>query len=183
MATSAINVFSGISAAVAGLAGDKVSKTGTIPGLDLATILPAMLGKSGGTSSLLGTLASVATKSGLLNTSNLADLAGSLFSLGKAGAAKKTDGTGIAGLAAAIAGNSGKAADLGSIATMATSLAKTAKDSKGLTGIATELGKTLSSANGISFSGGAAALKGLGSVVGGDVKGELLTAVLKGLSK
>ena len=183
MAASAINVLSGISAAVAGLAGDKVSKTGTIPGLDLATLLPAMLGKSGGSSSLLGTLASTAVKSGLINTSNLADLASSFFSIGKAGTAKKTETTGIAGLAAAIAGNSGKAADLGSIATMATSLAKTAKDSKGLTGIATQLGKTLNSANGISFTGGTTAIKGISSVLGDDVKGQLLSAVLKGIAK
>ena len=71
MASSAINILSGVAAAVAGLAGEKVSRDGTVPGLDLAAILPAMLGKSGGIAGIMGgTLASVA-KTGLLNNSKL----------------------------------------------------------------------------------------------------------------
>ena len=182
MASSALNVLSGISAAVAGLAGEKVPKSGTIPGLDLATLVPALLGKSGGSAGIVGTLASAAVKSGLLNTSSLTELAGSLFSLGKTTAAKKTETGGIAGLAAAIAGNTGTGANLGSIASMASTLAKSAKDTKGLTSIAGELGKTLGSSSGISFNGGATALKGLDKVLGSDVKTDLFKAVLKGLS-
>jgi hypothetical protein len=48
MSSSSLSVLSGIGAAVAGLAGEKVSKSGEIPGFDLAAILPALLGNSGG---------------------------------------------------------------------------------------------------------------------------------------
>jgi len=83
MATSALSVLSGIAAAAAGLSGEKVAKSGVIPGLDLATILPAMLGKAGGAGSIVGKIASVASKSGLLTGANIekvAELAGSLIS-------------------------------------------------------------------------------------------------------
>jgi hypothetical protein len=184
MAVSIVNVLSGIGAAVTGLAGEKVPKSGVIPGFDLAAILPALLGnKAGGSGNLIGSLTSLAAKSGLLKGSNLLEMAGSLFSVGKTTAApKKTAVESIAGLAAAVMGNSGKGTDLVSIATMASGLAKNANDSKGLTSIASELGKTLSSANGVSFSGGATALKALDGVMGGDIKGELFKAVLKGLT-
>ena len=96
MALSALNVLSGIAAAAAGLAGEKVSKDGSVPGLDLATIIPALLGsKTGGTgSNLLGTLASAAAKSGLLTSDNigkLAELAGTLLTAKKAADTKATD--------------------------------------------------------------------------------------------
>jgi len=183
MASSAINVLSGVAAAVAGLAGEKVSKDGAIPGLDLAAIIPAMLGKSGGAAGVLGgALASVA-KTGLLNSSNLgnlASLAGSLLSVGKAETTTKATG-GVEGLAAAIIGNAGTGAALGSIATLASTLVKSAKDKKETTNVASELGKTLSSKFGVSLGGGATAIKALDGVLGSDVKGELLKAVLKGL--
>jgi len=184
MATSAINILSGIAAAAAGFAGEKVSKNGIIPGLDLAAILPAMLGKSGGISGIMGgALASVA-KTGLLNNSklgNLAGLAGSLISFNnKPDTAKKATG-GIASLAATIIGNSG-AGSLGSIAAMASNLAKTAKDKNEVNVMASELGKTLSGSFGVSLDGGGTALKALDKVMGNDTKGELFKAVLKGLS-
>ncbi|WP_461255225.1 hypothetical protein [Treponema sp. R80B11-R83G3] len=182
MALSALNVLSGIAAATAGLAGEKVSKDGAIPGLDLAAIIPAMLGKSGGIAGIAGGALAAVAKTGLLNNSklgNLAELAGSLFSFGKADTAKKATG-GIAGLASAIIGNSG-GGSLASIATMASGLAKSAKNEKEVTGMASDLGKTLSSAFGVSLSGGGTALKALDSVMGKDTKGELFKAVLKGL--
>jgi hypothetical protein len=184
MASSALNILSGIAAAAAGLAGEKVAKDGTIPGLDLATILPALLGKSGGAAGVLGNVANLAAKSGLLNSSNLgnlASLAGSLLSVGKADTAKKATG-GIEGLAAAIAGNAGTGAALGSIAKLASTLGKSAKDKKETTSIASELGKTLSGKFGVSLGAGGTAIKALDSVLGSDVKGELFKAVLKGLT-
>jgi hypothetical protein len=190
MASSALNVISGIAAAAAGLAGDKVSKDGSVPGLDLATILPALMGAKSGGSGIVGTLASVAAKSGLLTGANLgklAELAGSLIS-SKTGTAKttgtekKTAASGIAGLAAAIAGNTGTGSGLGSIATMAAKLAKTATTTKELTGMASELGKTLSSSFGLNFTGSATAVKALDKVTEGDTKTDLFKAILKGLS-
>ena len=185
MASSALNVLSGIAAAAAGLAGEKVSKTGSIPGFDLAAILPALLGKTGGTAGLVGTLASAASKTGLLNVSNLgnlAGLAGSLISITKTGTAKKTSSDGITGLASAIFGNSGSGADLGSIATLASKLGKTAEGDKGLTGIASELGSTLKNSFGVSFNGSGSSLTALTKVMGGDSKTDLIKAVLKGIS-
>ena len=182
MASTAISILSGIAAASAGLAGEKVSKSGAIPGLDLAAIVPALLGKSGG--GIAGTLASLASKSGLLDSSklgSLAELAGTLISA-KTGGAKKSATEGIAGLAAAITGGSGSGADLGSIAAMATKLAKTAKDSKGLNGMASELGKTLAGSFGVSFNGSGTALKSLDKVIGNDTKGELFKTILKSLA-
>jgi len=184
MASSALNILSGIAAAAAGMAGEKVAKDGTIPGLDLAAILPALLGKSGGAAGILGNVASIAAKSGLLNSSNLgnlASLAGSLLSVGKAQTTTKTATSGIEGLAAAIAGNTGKASALGSIATLASTLTKSSTDKKETTNMASELGKTLSSKFGVSLGGGTA-VKALDSVLGNDVKGELFKAVLKGLT-
>jgi hypothetical protein len=187
MATSALNVLSGIAAAAAGLAGDKVSKDGSVPGLDLASIVPALLGsKSGGASGLAGTLASVAAKSGLLNASNLgkvAELAGSLFTTSsKKTATTKSSAGGIAGLAAAVIGNTGSGSSLGSIATMATKLAKTASTTKELTGMASELGKTLSSKFGLSFGGSGTAVKALDKVMdSSDTKTDLFKNILKGI--
>jgi len=184
MSSSALTILSGIAAAAAGLTGEKVSKNGTVPGLDLAAIIPAMLGKSGGAGNIVGALASVAVKSGFLkgsNLGNLAGLAGSLLSSGKTGTVKKDSG-GIEGLAAMIAGNSGSGADLGSIASLASSLAKSANGEKELTGMASDLGKTLSGTFGVSFNGGGTALKALDKVTGSDAKGELFKAILKGLS-
>jgi len=186
MASSALSVLSGIAAAAAGLAGEKVSKSGSIPGLDLATIVPALLGKAGGGSSILGTVASVAAKSGLLNSTNiekLAELAGSLLSSSKTtSGTKKATTDGIAGLAAAIAGGSGTGANLASIATMASKLGKTTKDDKGLTSMASQLGKTLSSSFGVSFNGSGTAVKALDKVLESDTKSELFKAILKGLA-
>jgi len=185
MASSALNILSGIAAAAAGFTNEKVPKSGLIPGLDLAAILPAMLGKTGGIAGIAGTLASVASKTGLLDSSKLGDLAnlaGSLLSQGKTGTQKAASGGGIAGLAAAIAGNSGSGANLGSIASLASTLAKSAKGKKELTGMASELGTTLSNSYGISLSGGGTALNALDKVLGSDDKGELFKAVLKGLS-
>jgi hypothetical protein len=185
MSSSALNVLSGIAAAAAGFAGEKTAKNGTIPGLDLAAIIPAMLGmKTGGIGGFAGTLASMAAKTGLLNSSklgNLAGLAGSLISSGKAATVNKA-ATGIEGLAAAIAGNSGSGTDLGSIASIALNLSKTASNKKDLTGMASTLGNALSGKFGISFNGGSTALKALDKVTGNDSKGELFKAVLKGLS-
>ncbi|MDR2701245.1 MAG: hypothetical protein LBB72_02290 [Spirochaetaceae bacterium] len=184
MASSSLNILSGIAAAAAGFAGEKVPKNGSIPGLDLAAIVPALLGKTGGASGIAGALASVAAKSGLLDNSklgNLADLAGSLFSSGNTGAIKKTTG-GIEGLAAAILGNSGSGAALGSIASMAITLAKSVKNKKELTDIASNLGKTLSGTFGVSFNGAGTALKALNNVLGSDAKGELFKVILKNLA-
>jgi len=183
MASSAFNILSGIAAAAAGLAGEKVSKNGSIPGLDLAAIIPAMLGKSGGVAGILGGALSSVAKTGLFSSSKLgsmAKLAGSLFSVGKTGTTQKAEG-GIAGLAAAIIGSSGSGS-LGSIAAMASELAKSAKDKTEVNGMASELGKTLSSSFGVSFGGGGTALKALDKVMGSDAKGELFKAVLKGLT-
>ena len=183
MAVSAINILSGIAAAATGLAGEKVSKDGTIPGMDLASILPAMLGKSGGIAGIIGGALTAVAKAGLLNntkTGNLAGLAGSLLSFNKPDTAKETTG-GIAGLASAIIGNSG-ASSLGSIATMASNLAKSAKNKNEVNDMASELGKTLSGSFGVSFAGGGTALKALDKVMGKDAKGELFKAVLQGLS-
>jgi len=190
MASSAINVLSGIAAAAAGLAGEKVSKDGSVPGLDLATIIPALLGnKSGGTGgNLLGTLASAASKSGLLTSSNLgkvAELAGSLLSIKKTTEPAKTTNTsaagGIAGLAAAILGGGGTASNLGTIASLATTLAGTASTDKQLTTMAGDLGKTLSSSFGVSLNGTTTAVKGLDKVLPSDTKSTLFTSILKGL--
>ena len=185
MASSSLNVLSGIAAAAAGFAGEKVSKNGSVPGLDLAAIVPALIGKNGNSLGIAGTLASMAAKSGLLNSSNigsLVEMAGSVLSFSnKTGTAKKGTTDSIAGLAATIAGNSGSVASLGSIATLASKLAKPAKNEKELTGIASQLGKSLSSSCGLSFNGPAGALNGLNKVMGNDTKGELFKAVLKGL--
>jgi len=184
MAASSLNILSGIAAAAAGLAGEKVSKNGTIPGLDLAAIVPALLGKAGGASGIAGVLASAVAKSGLLNQSklgNLANLAGSLLSFGNTGAVKKTAG-GIEGLAAAIAGNSGSGANLGSIASMAITLAKSVNNKKELTDMASSLGKTLSGNFGVSFNGPGTAMKAMDKVLGNDTKGELFKAILKNLA-
>ncbi|MDR0447567.1 MAG: hypothetical protein LBH07_02755 [Treponema sp.] len=183
---SSLNVLSGIAAAAAGLAGEKVSKNGAIPGLDLTAILPALLGKTGGAAGIAGALASAALKSGVLNNSKMGDLAGlagSLLSLTKkTGTGKQTAAEGIAGLAAAVVGSSGSGADLGSIASLASKLAKTAKGDKELNGMASELGKTLSGSFGVSFNAPGTALKALDKVLGNDTKGELFKSVLKSLS-
>jgi len=183
--SSALNILSGVAAAAAGLAGEKVPKSGSIPGLDLATIIPALLGKSGGAGGILGNVVSAAAKSGLLNSSNigkLAELAGSLLSTSKTtGGAKSAATDGIASLAAAIMGGSGTGTNLASIATMASKLAGTAKDDKGLTSIASKLGSTLSSSFGVSFNGSGTAVKALDKVLEGDTKSELFKAILKGL--
>jgi hypothetical protein len=184
MALSALNVLSGISAAAAGLAGEKVSKTGTIPGIDLASLIPAFLGqKAGGAGGLLGSIASIASKTGLLNSTNLAKLAGSLFSSSQDVKVSKadTDAGGIAGLAAAIMGGSGKGTSLASIASMASNLAGEAKNKKEVNTMATDLGKTLSESFGLSFGGGSTALKALDTVVKNDDEGGLLKSILKGL--
>ncbi|MCL1815398.1 MAG: hypothetical protein FWG27_06235 [Treponema sp.] len=185
MASSALNVLSGIAAAAAGFHGETVSKNGSVPGLDLAKILPAMLGdKAGGAAGLLGSLASVASKSGLFGGSkmgNLADLAGSLLSSGSAGAVSKAAG-GIGGLAAAIMGNSGSAASLGSIASLATKIGKTATSKNDLLGKVSELGKTLGNTCGISLNGGGTVLKALDNVLGNDAKGTIFKTILKGLA-
>jgi len=185
MSSSALNILSGIAAAAAGLTGEKAAKNGTVPGLDLEAIIPAMLGnKTGGAAGIAGTLASVAAKSGLLDSSklgNLAGLAGSLISSGKAGAVKNAAG-GLEGLAAAIAGNSGSGTDIAAIANLAITLAKSVKNKKDLTGIASELGATLNSKFGVSFNGGGSALKAIDKAAGSDTKGELFKAVLKALS-
>jgi len=182
MALSAMNILSGIAAASAGLAGEKVSKNGAVPGLDLAAIIPAMLGKSGGAGGFLSGAISMAAKTGLLKNSKLgglAGLAGSLLSFGKTSAVN-TGGTGIAGLASAIIGGSG-ASSLGSIAAMASNLAKTANSPTEVNGMASELGRTLSGSFGVSLGGGETAIKALDKVMGNDAKGELFKAVLKGL--
>jgi hypothetical protein len=184
MASSALSVLSGIAAASAGLAGEKVSKDGKIPGLDLAAIVPALMGKSGGTSGIMGGALTSVAKSALLKSSklgNLSELAGSLFTVGKTETTKKAAG-GIEGIAAAIAGGSGSGESLMSIGKLALTMAKSAKDGKELKGMASELGKTLGGKFGVSFSGGGTALKALGGVTGSDTKSELFKAILKGLT-
>jgi hypothetical protein len=183
MALLALNVLSGIAAAAAGFHGEKVSG-GSIPGLDIAKILPAMLGgKAGGAVGMLGSLAS---KAGLLGGNskqgNLAELAGSLLSPGKEGAMKETDG-GVQGLAAAILGNSGSASNLGAIANLATKLGKTAHNKNELLDMASQLGKMLSSGGGVSFNGGGTAIKALDNVLGNDAKGTILKTILSAVSK
>jgi len=184
MALNALSVLSGIGAAAAGLAGDKVAKDGVIPGFDVGTIVTALLGKSSG--GLLGTIASVATKSGVLNSSNIgkiAELAGSLFSAGKTKETKTAEKGGIAGLAAAIMGGSGDGAGLASIASMALKLGKTAKDETSLLGMATDLGSTLSSSFGLSFGGSEKTVSSLDKVLGSDTKSALFKSILTGIIK
>ena len=190
MASNALSILSGIGAAAAGLAGEKVSKSGAIPGLDIATIIPALLGsKAGGASGIIGKVASVASaasKAGLLKNTklgNVAELAGSLISAGKVSGKSAEATTGIAGLAAAIMGGTGKGANLASIASMALKLGKTAEDEKGLKGIASELGQTLASKFGVSFGGSATAVKALDKVLEKDTKTDLFKSILSGLTK
>lgn len=187
MASAGLNILTGIGAAAAGLAGEKVSKTGTIPGFDLAAIVPALIGKSSGGNNLLGTLASVATKTGLLNSENIGkitELACTLISAGKtSGAADTKAKSGIPGLAAAILGGSGSGADLATIAKMATKLGKTAEDENSLLGMATDLGKTLSGQFGVSFGGSKTAINALDKVMEDDPKTAILKSILKGIAK
>ena len=187
MASSALSILSGIGAAAAGLAGEKVSKTGVIPGLDIATILPALLGKAGGAAGILGKVASAASKSGLLDSSklgNLAELAGSLITAKKAsGKTAAAEKDGIAGLAAAIMGGTGTGASLASIASAAMKLGKTAEDDKSLKGMATDLGKTLAGKFGVSFGGSGTAVKALDKVLEKDTKTDLFKSILSGLAK
>jgi len=192
MASSALSVLSGIGAAAAGLAGEKVSKSGSIPGLDIATIVPALLGqKAGGAGGVLGkvaSVASVASKAGLLKNVDLgsiAELAGSLISI-KSKSTKTTAAAekgGIAGLASAIMGGTGTGANLASIATLASKLGKTAEDDKGLKKIASDLGGTLASKFGVSFGGAGTAVKALDKVLEKDTKTDLFKSILTGLVK
>ncbi|MCL2320034.1 MAG: hypothetical protein FWC45_08105 [Treponema sp.] len=184
MASSALNVLSGIAAAAAGLAGEKVPNTGSIPGLDLAEIIPALLGKTGAGGGIAGTLMSVVAKTGLLGGSklgNLAELAGSLLSFSNPAGTEKKAAGGIAGLAAAVIGNTGSGANLGSIAALASKLGNTAGNDKDLTSMASNLGKTLSDSFGISLNGSGTALKALDKVLGDDTKSALFKTILKGL--
>ena len=182
MASSAINILSGIAASAAGLAGEKVAKSGVVEGLDLASIIPALLGnKTGAAGGVIGSVASMALKSGLLNKTKLGGLADTLLSVGKAGTAKTTAKGGVAGLAAAILGNSGSGTDIASIVSLATTLAGTVKTKKDLTGIASDLGKKLGSL-GVSFAGSGTAVKALDKVLEKDPKTDLFKAILKGLS-
>ena len=204
MSSNALSILSGIGAAAAGLAGEKVSKSGSIPGLDIATIIPALLGnkaaaggegtgKASKASDIIGkvaSVASIASKAGLLKNTKLegiagiADLAGSLLSIGKASGKSPDEGVGgIAGLAAAIMGGSGDGSSLASIASMALKLGKGAEDDKSLSGMATDLGKTLSSAFGVSFAGSGTAVKALDNVLEEDTKTDLFKSILKGLAK
>ena len=190
MASSALSILSGIGAAAAGLAGEKVPKTGVIPGLDITSIITALLGKAGGAGAVLGKVASVASlasKAGLLKDSklgNLAELAGSLISTKEKTSAKATtEKGGITGLAEAIMGGGGTGASLASIATMASKLGKTAEDDKGIKGIATELGKTLAGNFGVSLAGSGTAVKALDKVLEKDTKTDLFKSILTGLTK
>jgi len=183
MSTSALSILTGIGAAAAGLSGEKVSKSGEIPGFDIASIITALLGKSGGGGNLLGTIASLASKTGVLNSSNvgkIAELAGSLISTGKTSSSKK-ETSGIAGLAALITGGSGSGADLVSIATMASKLGKTAKDESSLSNMASDLGKTLSGNFGVSFNGSEKTVNALDNVLENDSKSVLFKSILKGI--
>jgi len=188
--SNALSILSGIGAAAAGLAGEKVAKSGSIPGLDIAAIIPALLGKSGGgAGDLLGkvaSVASVASKAGLLNNAKLggvAELAGSLLSIGKASGTASKAKDGIAGLAAAIMGGDGSGSALSSIASMALGLGKTAKDEKSLTGMASDLGKTLAGSFGVSLGGAASSVNALDKVLEPDIKTDLFKSVLKGIIK
>jgi hypothetical protein len=202
---SSFSVLSGIAAAAAGLAGDKVAKDGSIPGLNMASIVGALAGSAGGGSALgglvsglagnlggLGGLVSAAAKSGLLTPENMSALTkvASSFLSAKAPAAtavKKAaaDTTGVGGLAAMIAGTSGSAGDLGKIATLAASLAKTQKSEKEVGSLASTLGKTLKSSFGVGLDVPATAVSGLGKALtasgGSGDSGALLQNILKGL--
>jgi len=208
--SSALNLLSGIAAAAAGLAGEKVAKDGTVPGLDLATIIPALLGsKTGaaGSSSVLGNLASAAVKTvaskaasgtsgGGIGLEQLASLAGTLITTTAAKKATTTKAAAsttatktskaatavatIASLASAIIGNSG-GSTLSTVATLASKLAGTAKTDKEKTSMASELGKTLSSAFGVSLNGTGSAITALGKALPSDTKSALFTTILKGL--
>ena len=185
MASSSLNVLSGIAAAAAGFHGEKVSSSGSVPGLDLGKILPAVLGeKAGGAAGILGSLASVASKTGLLGDSklgNLAGLAGSFLSVGN-GSGLCSSAGGIGGLASAILGNSGSASSLGSIASLATKLGKTCSSKNELLGMVTDLGKTLKGQGGVSLPGGSTAVKALDGVLGNDAKGTIFKTLLKGIA-
>ncbi|MCL2181141.1 MAG: hypothetical protein FWB83_08435, partial [Treponema sp.] len=128
----------------------------------------------------------VASKSGVLKGSNLeslADLAGTLLSTGKADKKSASAKDGIGGLAAMIMGGSGTGANLASIASMAMKLGKKAEDEKELTGMASELGKTLSGSFGVSLGGSAKAVSGLSKTLEGDTKSVLFQSILKGIVK
>jgi len=191
MASNALSILSGIGAAAAGLAGEKVSKSGSIPGMDIAAIIPALMGKAAGADSgILGkvaTVASLASKAGLIKGDNLgkiAELAGTLISAKKTSgkAAETTEKGGIAGIAAAIIGGDGTGGNLASIASMALKLGKTAEDDKSLLGMASDLGKTLSGKFGVAFNGAGTAVKALDKVMDKeDTKTDLFKAILKGL--
>ncbi|MDR1803805.1 MAG: hypothetical protein LBQ94_09390 [Treponema sp.] len=206
--SSALNLLSGIAAAAAGLAGEKVAKDGTVPGLDLATIVPALLGsKTGatGSSSVLGNLASAAVKTAVSKATSgtsgsgsgaaltqLASLAGTLITTSAAKKATTTKAAAtttskastavatIASLASAIVGNTG-GSTLSTIATLASKLAGTAKTDKEKTSMASELGKTLSSAFGVSLNGTGSVITALGKALPSDTKSTLFTSILKGL--
>ncbi|MCL2276463.1 MAG: hypothetical protein FWC21_01055 [Treponema sp.] len=192
MASSALSILSGIGAAAAGLAGDKVPKSGAIPGLDIATILPALLGSKADSGGIMGKVASaaaLASKAGLLDASklgNVADLAGKLLSFKTTTAAAQKAATakdGIAGLAAAIMGGTGTGASIASIATMASKLGKTAENEKEVKGMAAELGKTLAGKFGVSLGTSATTVKALDKVLEKDTKTDLFKSVLSGLIK
>ena len=205
-----MNLLSGIAAAAAGLAGEKVAKDGSVPGLDLATIVPALLGsKTGatGSSSILGNLASAAVKTAVSKATSgtktasgsgsgleqIASLAGTLLTTSaakkttetKAAATTKTSKAStavatIASLASAIVGNTG-GSSLATIATLASKLAGTAKTEKEKTSMASELGKTVSSAFGVALNGTGTAVSALGKALPSDTKSALFTSILKGL--
>jgi hypothetical protein len=86
----------------------------------------------------------------------------------------------IASLASAIAGNTG-GSGLATVATLASKLAGTAKTEKEKTSMASELGKTLSSAFGISLNGTGTADTALEKALPSDTKSVLFSSILKGL--
>jgi hypothetical protein len=175
-----VSIFSGLAAAAAGLAGDKVAKDGSVAGLDIGSIVTSLAGGSKTSSSggLLSGLASLASKTGLLSGSNLTKIAGTLLTFnGTAG--KET--TGVAGLASAILGGTGSASSLTKIASLASTVAGTAKSESGLTKIAGQLGSALSD-SGLSLNlPGASALKTLSSALPADTKTTMFTSILKKL--
>jgi len=167
MASSAISILSGIAAAAAGFSGEKVEKTGSIPGLDLASIVPALLGggtKAGSSGAVgkIATVANVAAKSGLLNANNIGKIANVASAASKSGLVNASSIGKIANVASA-ASKSGlvNASNIGKIADLATGLisissgkkanAKTpakAAEKDGIAGLAAKImGGTGSAAN------------------------------------
>jgi hypothetical protein len=194
----ALSIISGIAAAAAGLAGEKISKNGTVPGLDITQIIEVLgvssaNANSGARFAGIAGFAAKAAKRGLLGAgaAGVAELAENFIktkkNTGKSDKRATKPENSIAGLASIIAETTGKAADLIKIAELASVLAKDKKNDTELKGAASLLGKTLKEKFGIAFNlSDSSVLKELEKIFpsakeSGDLKGDLLKAILKNI--